>query len=87
MTVAGWITIGLVTITVLGVVAIIRHHTSPHRTRTPRGTEPGHGDTLVYAKERTAFFGSGNEDAAGRVVRVTRDPQHYARAMMPGNRK
>ena len=32
-----------------------------------RGSDPGEGYHLVHAKERTAFFGMGNEDAAGRI--------------------
>jgi hypothetical protein len=87
MSLAAWITLLLVALTIAGVAGIVRHHLGPRPDRRPRGTEPGEGDTLVYAKERTAFFGTGNEDAAGRITRVTKDPQAYARGMMPGRAK
>ena len=84
MSLAGWITVGFAALTVAGIYGIVRHHSDPYREKPKRGTAPGHGDTLVYARERTAFFGNGNEDAAGRVFRVPQDPQVYARGMVPG---
>jgi hypothetical protein len=85
MSLAGWITLGLVLVTVAGVAGLVTHHLGPPREKRPRGAEPGQGDTWVYAKERIAFLGIGNEDAAGRITRVPRDPQAYARGMVPGH--
>lgn len=87
MSLTGWIALAMAGLTALGVFAIIRHHLGPRKEREPRGTAPGDGDTLVYARERVAFLGAGNADAAGRMTRVTKDPQQYAKGMMPGRRK
>ena len=86
MSFATGVTIFIVLLTIAGVVGIVHHHLVP-REKQKRGTEPGEGDTLVYAKERIAFFGAGNEDAAGRMTRVTRDPQQYARGFVPSHAK
>ncbi|MFZ3583606.1 hypothetical protein ACOI1H_15745 [Loktanella sp. DJP18] len=68
----------------LGVRGIIRSHfdrlaSGPKR----RGSDPGPGDMLVFAKESPVLgLGNGNEDAA-RPYRVIRDPQTYAKAFVP----
>ena len=82
-----WITLVFAVLTVAGVYGIVQSH--KHREmygRKKRGVEPGEGDQLLYAGERTAFLGDGNEDAS-RVYRVTRDPQVYAKAFVPGSKK
>lgn len=84
MSLSAIIFIGFAVLTVIGVLAIVQHHLIPRDRRTPKGSEPGQGYHLVFAKERLAFFGPGNEDAAGRVTRIPKDPQEYAKAFVPG---
>jgi hypothetical protein len=82
-----WLAVVFAALTVAGVYGIVQSHN--HREmygRKKRGVEPGQGDQYLVAGERTAFFGEGNPDAS-RGYRVTRDPQVYARAFVPGQRK
>ncbi len=81
-----WVNLLLAVATIAGVMAIMRHNLRP-RERKVRGAEPGEGDTLVFAQESAGFSNPGNADATGRVIRVTNDPQQYARAFVPSNRR
>jgi len=48
-----------------------------------RGTKPGLGDQLIDMSYGTGGPGGGHS----AVIRVTRDPQQYAKAMMPKSNK
>ena len=47
--------------------------------KTPRGTEPGQGDTLVEGGAITGGIGGGYSS----ITRVPRDPQTYAKGFVP----
>ncbi|WP_039019139.1 hypothetical protein [Halocynthiibacter namhaensis] len=49
--------------------------------KAPRGTAPGQGDTLVEGG------GGGSRGGVSTVTRVSKDPQQYAREMMPRGKK
>jgi hypothetical protein len=50
-----------------------------------RGVEPGLGDSLVQGGIGSAAGGSGG--GHNTVIRVTRDPQQYAKAFVPHHAK
>jgi hypothetical protein len=79
----------LVALTVVGVAAIIwtqgrsSGRNGPAKTR---GTEPGQGSTLVHAASLNPSNGNSFGESS-RTWTVPKDPQAYAKGMMPGNRK
>ncbi|RKT34518.1 hypothetical protein BXY70_0536 [Roseovarius halotolerans] len=71
------IILGLVAVAAL-VAALARSRAVSER-KSPRGCEPGQGDQLVDIGYASGGSGGGH----GGVIRVTRDPQQYARAFVP----
>lgn len=69
-------------ILVLGVVGIVRSNFAKQKGPPNRGTAPGQGATILHASMRTS---AGN--GSSRTWSVTKDPNEYAKGMMPGRRK
>ncbi len=66
----------------LFIWGLIRHERRKHAGLLPkRGSTASDDDIILHAGERHVF-GPGNFDAS-RPYRVSSDPQHQARAMMP----
>lgn len=76
-----WILLGAVVVIVFIAKAVqsIRY---PKATQS-KGIEPGQGDQLIDAPGGGLSTGGGHSS----VTQVTRDPQEYAKGMMPGGKK
>ncbi|HKL55656.1 MAG: hypothetical protein ACX93P_09060 [Roseovarius sp.] len=71
--------LGLVAVIVL-VAALARSRAVSER-KPARGCDPGQGDQLVDIGYASGGAGGGH----GGVIRVTRDPQQYARGFVPAS--
>ncbi len=79
----------LVLITIIGVLAIVRSTGRSSGRNGPsetRGTAPGQGSTVLHAPSLNPSRGHGFGENS-RTWTVPKDPQQYAKGMMPGNRK
>ena len=61
------------------MVALLARAAVRRDAREGRGTEPGQGDRLIDM----GYYSGGPGGGHGTAIRVTRDPQAFARAMMP----
>ncbi len=69
---------------VIGLVAALaRVRARAERDKARRGSEPGQGDQLIDTGYHSGGLGGGH----GSVIRVTRDPQQYARGFVPAHAK
>jgi len=78
---------GAAIITVLSglvlLLAVLRAAQSLHQDRgTGRGTEPGHGDSVIESN-----YASGAGGGQSMSYRISRDPQTYAKLFIPKDRK
>ncbi|MBU3258433.1 hypothetical protein KPG71_00250 [Roseovarius sp. PS-C2] len=74
---AGTIIVSVIAIAVVtALLAVLRVKTD---TLSARGCDPGQGDQLIDIAYCSGGLGGGH----GSVMRVTRDPQQYARAFVP----
>ncbi|MGB8621490.1 MAG: hypothetical protein WCD16_01610 [Paracoccaceae bacterium] len=75
-------------ILLLGLIALVtgvlvRRALRADAAQGTRGVEPGEGDQLVDGGYMAGGPGGGHSS----ITRVTRDPQKYAKAFVPGARK
>ncbi len=74
---------GLILLAVIVALVVLLARSRARADPKTRGTKPGQGDQLI-----DMFYGSGGPGGGhGSVIRVTRDPQVYAKAMMPKSKK
>ncbi|CUH48333.1 hypothetical protein RUA4292_02511 [Ruegeria atlantica] len=76
MTIAVWIYSGAALIIIVGAVLAIRSSFSRDSAKSTHGVKPGHGDAVVSGGETA---GRGHSTP----VRVSMDPQEYAKALAP----
>ena len=81
MTVLNWTYVVLVVFAVVGCIVAVRSSINTRRIREPKGAQPGQGGTLV-----SSTIDNGRGGGQANVV-VPRDPQTYAKAMMPDTKK
>jgi len=73
----------LIGVTCIALIVALARSRMRHESKSRRGTEPGQGDQLID----TTYYAGGPGGGHGGVTRVTRDPQHYARAFVPRHAK
>ncbi|QBY00336.1 hypothetical protein E2K80_05940 [Rhodophyticola sp. CCM32] len=77
---------GFAVLTLLGAIGIVLSFRRRHlAVRRPRGTAPDDGDTILHTSMGSSqSWGAGH---ASRIWRVTKDPQQYAKAFVPGRKR
>ncbi len=65
------------------LVILLARSRAKTENKSPRGTEPGQGDQLID----TTYGMGGPGGGHGGAIRVTRDPQEYAKAFVPHHAK
>jgi len=73
----------LILVTVIIALVVLFTRRRVRATPKTRGTKPGRGDQLIDVSVGGGSPGGGH----GSVIRVTRDPQLYTKAMMPKSKK
>tara|TARA_R110002072_G_scaffold6852_1_gene38794 strand:- start:54 stop:317 length:264 start_codon:yes stop_codon:yes gene_type:complete len=83
MTTSGYILIGMLTFTIVGIVAIVRSERKKRTSgRYDQGTAPGHGASTQFHSMHGA-----NGSQHSFISRHTRGPQTHARGLVPTRAK
>jgi len=79
-----WLVIpGGIALIVILVGLLARSRARAESAKNRRGTDPGEGDQLIDSGYYAGGLGGGH----GGVIRVTRDPQQYAKGFVPSGKR